>query len=131
RYNFASTKELMRINGTSKSSVASHIAESVAGAMTIRAFEQEDRSFQRTWNSLTKMQYSAQLFSHPQPLPWPCLSLVLLPLVRYRPNAPLVLQGISCTVEGGHKIGIVGRTGSGKTTIISTLFRLVEPTDGK
>lgn len=35
----------MRINGTTKSFVANHLAESVAGAMTIRAFEQEDRFF--------------------------------------------------------------------------------------
>lgn len=51
--------------------------------------------------------------------------------IRYRPDAPLVLRGISCTFEGGHNIGVVGRTGSGKTTFISALFRLVEPSGGK
>ncbi|KAL2902756.1 ABC transporter C family member 10 [Bienertia sinuspersici] len=44
---------------------------------------------------------------------------------------PLVLQGISCVFEGGSKIGVVGRTGSGKTALISTLFCLVEPSKGK
>ncbi|GFS41430.1 multidrug resistance-associated protein 14 [Actinidia rufa] len=51
-------------------------------------------------------------------------------VVRYLPNAPMVLRGISCTFEGGHKIGIVGRTGIGKTTLISALFRLVELEEG-
>lgn len=45
KYYFASAKELMRMNGTTKSFVANHLAESVAGTVTIRAYEEEDRFF--------------------------------------------------------------------------------------
>ncbi|KAL0304369.1 UNVERIFIED_CONTAM: ABC transporter C family member 10 [Sesamum radiatum] len=45
KYYYSSAKELMRINGTTKSFVANHLAESVAGVITIRAFKEEDRFF--------------------------------------------------------------------------------------
>ncbi|KAH1083796.1 hypothetical protein J1N35_023557 [Gossypium stocksii] len=50
--------------------------------------------------------------------------------VRYAPHMPLVLRGLTCTFPGGLKTGIVGRTGSGKSTLIQTLFRIVEPAAG-
>eukprot|EP00002_Diphylleia_rotans_P003707 TRINITY_DN1258_c0_g1_i3.p1 TRINITY_DN1258_c0_g1~~TRINITY_DN1258_c0_g1_i3.p1 ORF type:complete len:1141 (+),score=233.81 TRINITY_DN1258_c0_g1_i3:1334-4756(+) len=51
--------------------------------------------------------------------------------MSYRPDLPLVLKGISCSIKQGEKIGICGRTGAGKSTIMLTLFRLVELRKGK
>jgi len=39
-----------------------------------------------------------------------------------------VLKSITCTIKGGEKVGIVGRTGAGKSSIIAALFRMTEPT---
>ncbi|ESW15509.1 hypothetical protein PHAVU_007G077900 [Phaseolus vulgaris] len=220
-YYFASAKELMRMNGTTKSFVANHLAESVAGAVTIRAFEEEDRFFKKNldlidvnaspyfhsfaaneWliqrletvsavvlasaalcmvvlppgsfssgfigmalsyglslnmslvfsiqnqcniaNYIISVERLNQYMHIPSEAPeviegnrppanWPVAGRVQINelQLRYRPDAPLVLRGITCTFEGGHKIGIVGRTGSGKSTLIGALFRLVEPAGGK
>jgi len=51
--------------------------------------------------------------------------------VRYRSNTPLILKGITVSIRSGEKIGVVGRTGSGKSTLIQVLFRLVEPAKGQ
>ncbi|XP_078427985.1 ABC transporter C family member 3-like [Wolffia australiana] len=51
--------------------------------------------------------------------------------VRYAAHLPMVLKGITCTLPGGTKTGIVGRTGSGKTTLVQSLFRAVDPAGGE
>ena len=50
--------------------------------------------------------------------------------MRYRKGLPLVLKGLSLHVKGGERIGIVGRTGAGKSSIMSTLFRMTEISGG-
>ncbi|XP_021727236.1 ABC transporter C family member 10-like [Chenopodium quinoa] len=221
RYYFATAKELMRMNGTTKSLIANHLAESIAGATTIRAFEEEERFFAKSldiidmnaspffhnftaseWliqrletlsatvlaaaalcmvflptgtfssgfigmalsyglslnvflvnsiqnqctlaNNIICVERLDQYMHIPSEAPkviedcrppenWPSVGKVEICnlQIRYRPDTPLVLNGISCTFKGGNKIGIVGRTGSGKTTLVGALFRLVEPAAGK
>ena len=50
--------------------------------------------------------------------------------VRYRPTTEIVLKNLNFEINGNEKIGVVGRTGSGKSTICLCLFRILEPLNG-
>eukprot|EP00929_Paragymnodinium_shiwhaense_P073107 TRINITY_DN37162_c0_g1_i1.p1 TRINITY_DN37162_c0_g1~~TRINITY_DN37162_c0_g1_i1.p1 ORF type:complete len:1471 (-),score=333.19 TRINITY_DN37162_c0_g1_i1:289-4701(-) len=47
--------------------------------------------------------------------------------LRYRPELPLVLHGLSFTTKAGERLGIVGRTGAGKSSLLLGLLRIAEP----
>ncbi|XP_024082084.1 multidrug resistance-associated protein 5-like isoform X2 [Cimex lectularius] len=63
---------------------------------------------------------------------WPDMGAISFRNVklRYRPGLPFALNDISFYVRPCEKIGIVGRTGAGKTSLISAIFRLVEICEG-
>ena len=70
----------------------------------------------------------------PQKEEWPTSGEIVVSGIsmRYR-NGPLVLKNLCFSIRGGEKIGVVGRTGSGKSSLMNALLRIVEiePDGGK
>ncbi|KAL6125711.1 hypothetical protein ACLB2K_073765 [Fragaria x ananassa] len=222
QYYIPTARELARLSGIERAPILHHFAESLAGAATIRAFDQEDRfsdanlhlidNHSRPWfhnvsamewlsfrlnilsnfvfafslvllvtlpegvinpsiaglavtyginlnvlqasviwnicNAENKMisverilQYSNLTSEAPlviedskPPINWPQVGTIcfknLQASIRYAEHLPSVLKNISCTFPGQNKVGVVGRTGSGKSTLIQALFRIVEPREG-
>jgi len=64
--------------------------------------------------------------------PWPAEGHVEIKdvVLKYRPELPDVLRGLTMDVAPGEKVGIVGRTGAGKSSIMTALYRLVELSTG-
>ncbi len=64
---------------------------------------------------------------------WPTRGEVVFENVkaRYADHMPLVLKGLSFKVEAGTRVGIIGRTGSGKSTIFQALYRFINLEEGR
>ncbi|XP_054479604.1 ATP-binding cassette sub-family C member 4-like [Anoplopoma fimbria] len=78
----------------------------------------------------TELESEAPLETQKRPPPdWPSKGLVTFDRVSfcYGGDGPLVLKDISATFQPNEKVGIVGRTGAGKSSLVSALFRLAEP----
>lgn len=67
------------------------------------------------------------------PESWPSKGEIIFENVdfAYRPGLPIVLKSLNLGIKSGEKIGICGRTGAGKSTIMSALYRLNELAAGK
>ncbi|XP_035914951.1 multidrug resistance-associated protein 1 isoform X4 [Anopheles stephensi] len=80
----------------------------------------------------TKQEAAWELPNSTLPRDWPEQGMVEFRdfQVRYREGLELVLRGISFTVKGGEKVGIVGRTGAGKSSLTLALFRIIESAGG-
>ncbi|CAE8630476.1 unnamed protein product [Polarella glacialis] len=50
--------------------------------------------------------------------------------LRYRAGLPLVLKGVSFCTAAGERLGVVGRTGAGKSSLLLALLRIIEPEPG-
>eukprot|EP00923_Selenidium_pygospionis_P000389 GHVN01000727.1.p1 GENE.GHVN01000727.1~~GHVN01000727.1.p1 ORF type:complete len:1703 (+),score=255.01 GHVN01000727.1:12362-17470(+) len=75
---------------------------------------------------------AAVVDAHRPPAGWPAKGAVAINdlCVRYRDNLPLVLKHLNVNVLAGEKVGIVGRTGAGKSSLLGAILRLVEPASG-
>ncbi|PIN06814.1 Multidrug resistance-associated protein/mitoxantrone resistance protein, ABC superfamily [Handroanthus impetiginosus] len=220
QYYIPTARELARLAGIQRAPILHHFAESLSGAATIRAFDQQERftngnlclvdNHSRPWfhnvsamewlsfrlnqlsnfvfafslillvtlpegiinpsiaglavtyginlnvlqasviwnicNAENKMisverilQYSKLASEAPlvieesrPPANWPDIGSISFKnlQIRYAEHLPSVLKNITCTFPGRKKVGVVGRTGSGKSTLIQAIFRIVEPREG-
>lgn len=91
-------------------------------------------SVERVLHYATKLEQEAPHYipeKKPDP-EWPRRGALVLKDVEmsYRPGLPPVLKRINIEIDEGEHIGIVGRTGAGKSSIMVALYRLVELNSG-
>jgi ATP-binding cassette, subfamily C (CFTR/MRP), member 1 len=69
---------------------------------------------------------------HRPPVSWPPKGAVSFNgySTRYRPGLDLVLKNINLSIKSHEKVGVVGRTGAGKSSLTLALFRIIEPVQG-
>jgi ABC-type multidrug transport system fused ATPase/permease subunit len=98
--------------------------------MLMSFLEEAMVSFERVTHYIDNVEHeAAATSSNPPPPSWPANGQIVLNdlKMRYRKDTPLVLHGLTLTIQAGERVGVVGRTGSGKSSLMLCLLRLVEP----
>lgn len=91
-------------------------------------------SCERVMEYRSQPQEAAHIVYENRPLPdWPFHGEIRVEslVLRYRPHLPPVLNGVTFHVRPHEKIGICGRTGAGKSSLLMALFRIVEASGGR
>ncbi|BFZ56150.1 ATP-binding cassette transporter yor1 [Savitreella phatthalungensis] len=91
---------------------------------------------ERIYHYGTQLETEAALTSSADTMPppaWPSEGSIMLRDVSmaYRHGLPLVLKNLSLTIQGGERVGIIGRTGAGKSSILAAIYRMSELSAGQ
>ncbi|KAG8935993.1 hypothetical protein FRC02_005189 [Tulasnella sp. 418] len=91
-----------------------------------------ERIVHYTRDDLIEQEAPYEIEQRKPPPDWPTTGNLELRniVMNYRPGLPPVLKGISLSVRDGEKIGVVGRTGAGKSSLMIALYRIVELASG-
>ncbi|CCE72990.1 Piso0_000598 [Millerozyma farinosa CBS 7064] len=130
---------ILNIDASSTGVVLSYVLQIVSSLVIL---VRSGTQFENNMNSAERLQEYAEKLPKEAPYilteinvppSWPNSGSIKFEDVsmRYRPGLPLVLKNVSLSVAHSEKVGVCGRTGAGKSSIISCLFRLSELANGR
>ncbi|KAJ2461898.1 hypothetical protein GGI03_004826 [Coemansia sp. RSA 2337] len=138
-YFLDTSRTLKRLDSIVRAPVYSCFIETLSGVSTIRAFGKSDKFMAKQLKMITA-EYAKLTPEAPDVIEdnrparsWPEQGMVEFKnySTRYREGLDFVLKDVSFSVRSHEKVGIVGRTGAGKSSLTLALFRIIEAAEGQ